>query len=782
MLGRYLRGGRHLNRVASKEPLKYITTFPIDECCYIGELIKVRRTDGNELILVYQDYRDECNPKKSLYEEKYGKYLEDLRNKYSYCFPIMNLNDFIRNGQFGNKTIILPNDFEEQYNKMISNNKKLFANLFSSYCSVDSVYLKLFFALAPESPNMIVWAANNLFKNDASLRKLCYLIDWGQRYKSLISKLSRGTITAYNDNRNIDLLINETINLRRKKRSNDAINSFNTKQKKMLKAKYEEDPNIEHVLCRFNRLSPIKRNNFIRKVSTFETADEILTELSLMVNMHFNWNKEDFIKFITKGDGIHCSIVYDRDQYLLLSVDDYNSIRKVAKNTNWCISKNMKYWYDYVDGHEGDAIQYILCDFSKKEDDHYAMIGFTSMYNRGITNAHNFVNKNIMSESAYGLSNSIIRTSGLKLKSFINCNNGKDNTIMNILHNANIPSSLFIHSDRFKFTIERDVFFHHLNDIMNEEEYNIYYDENNELVLSTSNSTITSLFSCSNENVNIKKYFLFLNFNDGIEESKKLRYSIITEYQNVESSCGVFDLNGFKEADSFDYLLYKYGLPYNIIKRPNSIIEQIVSAINDGEVELVDHILSSKDNVEKIVSISKSGGSDRLFNAIGNSCLNLGTFDILNVFKKNGIKLLDVLTSNEISSLEVLVYQRYEGSYGGISVPDGYITEFLEDILPNSGFKMHVGYYVMLLRLLDEESDIYVIEKFINTIKRSKYTFEIEGILNNILDNHNISNNTRLIKNVTSLASSVHGHSVIKKLDNLVKMTEVTKEVTVPSV
>ena len=83
---------------------------------------------------------------------------------------------------------------------------------------------------------------------------------------------------------------------------------------------------------------------------------------------------------------------------MVLKVFDFETIKQLAKTTNWCISKNKSYWNNYVSP-ENNTSQYVLFDFSKKEDDKHSIIGFTVMHNKGITNAHDFTNNNLFKNS-----------------------------------------------------------------------------------------------------------------------------------------------------------------------------------------------------------------------------------------------------------------------------------------------------------------------------------------------------------------------------------------------
>ena len=68
------------------------------------------------------------------------------------------------------------------------------------------------------------------------------------------------------------------------------------------------DTNV-HILNRFGTLSNVKKRNFVRKMSTIENIDDIMRQMSLLTNIHFEWNRESLLDFI-KNNGKR--IVFDK--------------------------------------------------------------------------------------------------------------------------------------------------------------------------------------------------------------------------------------------------------------------------------------------------------------------------------------------------------------------------------------------------------------------------------------------------------------------------------------
>lgn len=117
-------------------------------------------------------------------------------------------------------------------------------------------------------------------------------------------------------------------------------------------------------LAKFGKLSSTKKNNFIRKMSTVEDGDEIMKQMAYVVNVHFEWNKDSLIDYITHTENLHAEIVSINGDIVLVKVNDYDAVKYLGKSTNWCISKNKTYWNQYTKD-EGQATQYIIFDFSK---------------------------------------------------------------------------------------------------------------------------------------------------------------------------------------------------------------------------------------------------------------------------------------------------------------------------------------------------------------------------------------------------------------------------------
>jgi len=74
-----------------------------------------------------------------------------------------------------------------------------------------------------------------------------------------------------------------------------------------------------------------------------------------------------------KMENVNADIVVERDDLLILKVNDYEA-SSVLGSGSWCISRSSMYFEDYT---EDDNAQYFIYDFTKDSRDNDSMIGLT---------------------------------------------------------------------------------------------------------------------------------------------------------------------------------------------------------------------------------------------------------------------------------------------------------------------------------------------------------------------------------------------------------------------
>lgn len=697
MIGKYARGFRHLKRIVGSSKTKKIFILQnsrILEC--VGFICPY----SNHLI-IFQNMGGETD----LYKipSEYRTLAESLLSKYNRYYIVKDSRALF---QFGRKYFVVDDDFDEQYESFQKNNKKLLDQVYNKFCYPNDNISCFMFGLIGNSPNLYVWALTNYFKNGITMYTIEHIVNFNNKYNQLVKKLSRGTITAYNSREKVNNLINEIVQLRSVKRANDSINLFNTAQKKLLKTIEMNDTNV-HILNRFGTLSNVKKRNFVRKMSTIENIDEIMRQMSLLTNIHFEWNRESLLDFVKNNENIKCEIVLDDNNIVLVKVFSYDTIKLLAKTTNWCISKNKRYWNDYVE-HRRDSIQFVMFDFNKPEDHELSIVGFTSAKNNGITNAHSYSNANLMGNGYGG------RVTNLS--SFLNQNT---NNIYSIIKGNKIPLGKIINANNLNYSWNFNSFLAFLNCTMSEDEYIIHYmdNEDNKIVFSSKSEKLTSIITNRSfvemfemrEESSSFEIFVFVDFNYDKDDSESLRYAQIypNRSTNEEYSSEVFDCFGCSTNTSFDEMLENFGLPYDTICRTDDKVKRFESYFRNYNIKSLNQLISDKDIIETLKSDRNSNFYQSSGYTLYESIFSFRSFDYINMIYNNGYKISDFINDRNFHDLitsllyEISNHYRYLGR-----IPTEEDFESLNKNVFNDRQRIYVGYFKILNDILNyEQSD-----------------------------------------------------------------------------
>lgn len=579
--------------------------------------------------------------------------------------------------------ILLPNDFFDNYDKFIHNNSKQFRQNITDKFGLSSNHATLLYlyCICGDSMNFMAWTVKNIFACRIPVQIIYYILQWNEKYYQFANKLHKGSITSYSGFNQINDLVNELSEIRKAKRINDSINQFNTTQKKILK-EASLDSQAKFALNNFAKLSDVKRLNFIRKVSTIDNYSEIMSQMISLCDVHFSWNKESVLEYIKNNEFIKCNIVLDRDNILLVTSKDYETIKRLAKTTNWCISKNKRYWNDYVEFRK-NATQYVLFDFGKKEDDELSIVGFTVISNQGITNAHSFTNQNLIGEQAQ-----------IKLVSFeptLKMN------IYSILNNHNIPLDIFLSEDKMPFKWNRESVFKHIHKYVPEYSIDIIYDENDKVCFIVKNPSIHKIFnsdSFAHFDTFMFEYkcFFFLDFTKDFTDPTKFVFcSIYNSDSEQETPSNLYNYSLYETIGSFDELLEEYNLPYDVIKRIDSTQLRFIQALSSYNIKVLDKLLKEP-NVSSIFE-NKDSNSE-LFCMVEDSVIRFKSFDLLNVFYQNGIKLSDVFHTQNVGHLLGLLIQYMYNTFMSLNrIPtDKDYSDLIEHKLNNANEYKYIGW------------------------------------------------------------------------------------------
>ena len=237
----------------------------------------------------------------------------------------------------GGAMIMLPDDFQQMFENFCKNNNKQINNLIDKY-GPPSAYHKFLYSICGNSINFYSWLLKNYFSYNVFIDVLFFIMQWNEKFASYANKLTKGTITAYKGYDDIVQLQSEMINILKGKRSNDSLMEFNTMQKHMLKD--NNSPEIMEILNDFNKRPQAQRKNFVQKMSSVDDFDELVHNLRLFCESHFKWNRESFLEYLNNTQNLAFTIVFDENNVVIVKIKDYETIRKIAKTTSWCISKN----------------------------------------------------------------------------------------------------------------------------------------------------------------------------------------------------------------------------------------------------------------------------------------------------------------------------------------------------------------------------------------------------------------------------------------------------------
>ena len=649
MIGTNIRSVRHLFRVSDTHLKTCIIRFrEAWDICKVIKMPKNSPFDGT-MFIFNNSYKETHWDYESLVSSSdFKKYVDpsDIIFSRGRLISAKNDSDFVKLGRVICEIILLPDSFEKDYEKFTRENTKLISTLKSKFdFNVHNVMSKLLYVYTEDSKNFFQWAVIAMWQNQIPLSVVRSILIWNESYKQLSKNLSKGTITAYNSRESISFLMTELSELRKEKRINDSINSFNTMQKKMFK-EHELSSDVKQALWRFSRLSETKQVNFIKKVSSIDDFNELVKQLKFATSIHFEWNKESFLDFIKNVENINCEKIYENENIVLLKVFDYETIKQLGKTTNWCISKNKQYWNNYIENFRGMATQYVIFDFSKNEDDRLSIVGFTVTNNKGITSAHNFINENLMGGE---------QDEHISLNSFIS-RFREHNGIFSILNNDGIDITMVVHYDAPLYKWDKKSLMEYLYECVNRDNVEILKDDGNKMALSVVDENIRYfLGDVYGDNIPSEewglKHILFIDFGKSQYDVNKLQFAIIKDEWDEEHCVGLFNERFSEVRFNFNSKLVEFGLPYNTIRRVDDLSARLVDALTAFNMPMIRECLKecNKGMLRKV--ITEKFGEDGWMNLVLVTIRDYLSFDYIDLIYNNGLKLRDIISQNSIGKI-----------------------------------------------------------------------------------------------------------------------------------
>ena len=711
MIGTNIRGIRHLWRVSGTSLRKILVRC--NEHGYdICEVIKTSKDNTliGERMFIFNSYYNSTNfGSTSLINssKEIKQQLKDIEHTRILEIRIRSDHDNLREyNQFFNEIYLLPEDFDEMYNAFFKENAKMMKSLRDKYgIEQNSVNTKRLYLYTDGSKNFFQWAANLYSHFSISMRTIQNILTWNEYYKQLTKHLSKGTITAYNTPDAIVQLIEELSTLRNEKRLNDAINSFNTAQKKLLKNNELSDVD-KQTLSRFSKLSDTKRINFIKKVSTIEDFQELMRQMRHVTSVHFDWNKESFMDFIQNVENINYEKIFENENVVLVKVIDYETIKQLGKTTNWCISKNKSYWNNYIEHHNGNTAQYMIFDFSKLEDDKLSIVGFTTTHNKGITSAHDFVNTNLMGED-----NGVIATLKSYLSRFDNSKN-----IYKVLASCGIDPTLVAQYDKPLYKWDREALMDYLYECVNAENVDILKSTDDKLLLSVRDKNIRYFLGDAYiDNISRdywgEQHIIFIDFSLSQYDPSKLQFAIIADGSSDEDYCmAMYNESSMQIPNDFDSKLAEFGVPYDIIRRTDNIARRFSDAFMSFNMPVVRYCMEKDKNVFKNVLKNTIGSGEELYSVIRRTICDVLSFDYLNLFYDNGYYLSEFLEGGYVAELFKCVLsnlissgrQMFVGNNFKM-VDDNDIELFYNELMQDRRNVIYTGSYLLLKLMIEKE-------------------------------------------------------------------------------
>lgn len=260
------------------------------------------------------------------------------------------------------------------------------------------------------------WAVKMIFSQALTFDELKEIHDWIGANQNAISKLEKKNIVSYTNKTSIARLKKEMVGLEMISFIKNIISHFNTEQKKMLTnalfereyTPYEAATNATlkkwyEVFKLFNRKPMARKNKFYSTCSAFKSCDKLLQAIENCLDETYEWDKDDLLVFIERKAN-DCEIVYNEGPVVIVRVPSYTSSHRLCGSgrTQWCITRESHFFSDYVTRYDGKRDQYFLFDFSRKETDCFAHVGFTVEGGSGIIIAQTCDNKDMMNDFKQG--------------------------------------------------------------------------------------------------------------------------------------------------------------------------------------------------------------------------------------------------------------------------------------------------------------------------------------------------------------------------------------------
>lgn len=320
-------------------------------------------------------------------------------------------------------------------------NKKQMQPLIDKY-AINPETNKLFGSIIEmfdNQPNYQIWAVKMIFSKTMNSEELEAIHEWVGKNQTMVKLLEKQNIVSYSSKAAIAQLFKEMKGLDNLALIKDTINHFNTEQRKMLNESIltkeftalegYSNPTLKQwggIFEKFNRLPSDRKKKFFSNCSRLKNTGDLQNAIKTCLEETYEWKKEDFLAFLANNTN-DCEVILDNGSYVIVHVGSFKSSKLLCGNgrTSWCITQQDSYWHQYVQDHS-NRDQYFLFDFSRKESDAFAHIGFTMENGKGFYCAQTCNNSDMRNGYTQGnerLSiNQVLEKAGCKMSLFLRLN------------------------------------------------------------------------------------------------------------------------------------------------------------------------------------------------------------------------------------------------------------------------------------------------------------------------------------------------------------------------
>ena len=320
-------------------------------------------------------------------------------------------------------------------------NKKQMQPLIDKY-AINPETNKLFISVCEmfdNQPNYQIWAVKMIFSKTMTIEQLETIHEWVEKNQAMVKMLEKQNIVSYSNKTLISQLFKEMEGLDMLSIVKDVVNHFNTDQRKMLNEALlgksytplqaygsSEIKKWSAIFKKFNRLPSNRKNKFYSNCSRLKNLNDLLLAIQTCLEETYKWDKEDFLAFMA-NNASDCEVVFENGSYVVVHVPSFKSSKLLCGNgrTSWCITQQDSYWRQYVGDHS-NRDQYFLFDFSRKESDAFAHIGFTMENGRGFYCAQTCNNSDMRNGYTQGNENlninQALEKAGVKMNVFLRLN------------------------------------------------------------------------------------------------------------------------------------------------------------------------------------------------------------------------------------------------------------------------------------------------------------------------------------------------------------------------